>query len=729
MNDSHAKIQKWFVIAILVALAVFSRFYMLDQRPVAHDESLFAVFARDISIGVGYDYDPMLHGPLLLEVQALVFSIERQLNDLFSADFSAELRGKASMRSTVAVCGLLLFLALFLFKPWLKTYGLFFASALLLTSPTLLFYSRFLRNDVPFLLATMLFIGCLGRAFGRREAAYIFPAILSAALMACIKENTVFVLFTCACFTILLLVIDQISGKPIEQIYDWYKAGLFDHPELPLRRLAVSFALTAGLAVALLIFDVLFIMPIAPNAQLENLPGKLGIVFARKNLWMTLPFLFLCTWLIMNLLIGLFEERKGKSAFWHNTKALLSKNRYAVGAGIVGSILLAQFVFTIGFSKPDLLPTIASKTVAYWWQEHASQRLEGPYHYYWVRLIIYEAPLLLILFCSAATRLYKLQIPGIAALVIWFIVTAMLFMVNAQGNQIDELLSSGWAKILHMKTVEHLILACSLIWFALWLMIYSIVKSCERFHAFAICWSIISILCYSYAGEKVPWLVVHITLPLVILASYELKQFFRWLAGKPKYLTVFSSIILFILVSFNAWNCWRSVIMNFGNPYEIIVHNHTTLAVEAKAKEIRIAEKIIRQSENAAAIHTLVKGEAIWPLIWYLRDTKGVLMDDSLNAIDGFGIILRDLELDLPTSASLEIVPFREHWELHYMTDTLFPAAAESGSMNRLFNLLDCLPCYWQYFIRRKMSTLLEETPNSQKAIEEVEYLTMPFDP
>ncbi|HEX7975134.1 MAG TPA: 6-bladed beta-propeller, partial [Anaerolineales bacterium] len=42
--------------------------------------------------------------------------------------------------------------------------------------------------------------------------------------------------------------------------------------------------------------------------------------------------------------------------------------------------------------------------------------------------------------------------------------------------------------------------------------------------ALLIFWSITSIIAYSYAGEKMPWLTVHITLPMILLAAWSLGQ-------------------------------------------------------------------------------------------------------------------------------------------------------------------------------------------------------------
>jgi predicted membrane-bound mannosyltransferase len=50
--------------AVLVAVAVALRFLDLGDRPFHHDESQDAYFSWTFWKDGGYEYDPLLHGPL-----------------------------------------------------------------------------------------------------------------------------------------------------------------------------------------------------------------------------------------------------------------------------------------------------------------------------------------------------------------------------------------------------------------------------------------------------------------------------------------------------------------------------------------------------------------------------------------------------------------------------------------------------------------------------------------
>ena len=64
-----------------------------------------------------------------------------------------------------------------------------------------------------------------------------------------------------------------------------------------------------------------------------------------------------------------------------------------------------------------------------------------------------------------------------------------------------------------------------------------------------------SFLIYSYAGEKVPWIMIHILLPLVLLSADYLSRFLNYINnGKQNdaYRYVFYAIFL-LLVLYNIW--------------------------------------------------------------------------------------------------------------------------------------------------------------------------------
>lgn len=60
-------------IVVLIGLTLFSRFYILGERVMSHDEVNHVVPSYDLSIGKGYRHDPVTHGPVQFHLVALSY--------------------------------------------------------------------------------------------------------------------------------------------------------------------------------------------------------------------------------------------------------------------------------------------------------------------------------------------------------------------------------------------------------------------------------------------------------------------------------------------------------------------------------------------------------------------------------------------------------------------------------------------------------------------------------
>ena len=120
--------------AVILLLAVVTRFYGLGDRVISHDEINHVVPAFDFSQGRGYAYDPMSHGPLQYHMMAASYFF------FGDNDFTARIPAALFSVATVAI-------ALFLFRRYLGRTGALAAGLLFLISPYMLFYGRYTRNE------------------------------------------------------------------------------------------------------------------------------------------------------------------------------------------------------------------------------------------------------------------------------------------------------------------------------------------------------------------------------------------------------------------------------------------------------------------------------------------------------------------------------------------------------------------------------------------------------
>ena len=179
------------------------------DRPIHHDESLHALYGLYYYFDPSklfYKYDPMLHGPLLYHLMPWVFH--------FFDESLASLRFFPALFFTVFPIGITILLKEKLGKHFLVP------AALLLTSPSFIYWGNFLRHDSLVLLLLML----TGFAFYskfKRLSLIIF--LVALALQFCTKENAYIHLLFFLAFTLF----DFISTKESSLLKPLYKSGKY----------------------------------------------------------------------------------------------------------------------------------------------------------------------------------------------------------------------------------------------------------------------------------------------------------------------------------------------------------------------------------------------------------------------------------------------------------------------------------------------------------------------
>jgi uncharacterized protein (TIGR03663 family) len=164
----------WYTLAfvLIFAAAVFTRFYGLGDRVMSHDESLHTYYSWELFKGRGFVHTPMMHGPVLFHVTALMYFL------FGDNDFTARLYP--------AILGVLMVLFPLLFRRWLGRIGALLASFMILISPLLLYHHRYIREDTPSIFFTMVMVWATfmyldGPRHLRRKARWLY--IFSAALL------------------------------------------------------------------------------------------------------------------------------------------------------------------------------------------------------------------------------------------------------------------------------------------------------------------------------------------------------------------------------------------------------------------------------------------------------------------------------------------------------------------------------------------------------------------
>lgn len=159
----------------IFVLALFTRFWDIGNRGIHHDESLHAVYSRNLYIGPGYSHDPMMHGPLQFHVISFMYW-------LFGTS-------DATARFASAFCGIFVVMSPLFLRRQMGRWPAIIASFLLLVSPGVLYFSRMAREDSIFSAMEMLMLIGLWRFISMRKPADFFLFSAGLSLMFTIKET------------------------------------------------------------------------------------------------------------------------------------------------------------------------------------------------------------------------------------------------------------------------------------------------------------------------------------------------------------------------------------------------------------------------------------------------------------------------------------------------------------------------------------------------------------
>src|SRR4030042_6641433 len=61
------------IFAVILIIAIFTRFYLLEPRVMSHDETSHTYFSWLFYKGLGYAHDPVTHGPMQFHLVALSY--------------------------------------------------------------------------------------------------------------------------------------------------------------------------------------------------------------------------------------------------------------------------------------------------------------------------------------------------------------------------------------------------------------------------------------------------------------------------------------------------------------------------------------------------------------------------------------------------------------------------------------------------------------------------------
>jgi predicted membrane-bound mannosyltransferase/DNA-binding beta-propeller fold protein YncE len=542
------------IFAVIVILAIITRFYNLETRVMSHDESLHTYFSWLLYRGQGYQHTPMMHGPLQFHMIALSYFI------FGVSDFTARI--PAVLFSIATVC------MIWAWRDYLGRWGALITALLIVVSPYMLYYGRYVRNESYTGVAGLVMLYGILRYLEKGEKRYLYFVTVGALLHFLTKE-TAFIYAAQALIYLAVFFIAQITRKPWENNPGLYRAFVI---VLALAILLGAVGLGVGLAnrQAGTITGGETMAPANPTGGANPLaPASSGISPSEILLGLALVGIVVA---VVILFLGygwtnLLQERSFDLLILFGTfvlpmmtafpiKLLQSRLKIAIptdaasvnaldtrALGIIGAIVVLLFVISIAigmiwnrdwwkygalfwglftifyttvFTNAAGFFTGLIGSLGYWLVQQGVQRGSQPWYYYvLIQIPIYEF------------------LPAIGAIVaiIWG-----LLKLFRQNRVVAEIEPGSMAN--SSPAVDNL-----------------------RFRLFfplLTAWTIMVVASLSVAGERMPWLTYHMTWPMILLTGWALGQIVEALLARlaegrtGRAALSLIVVAIFILAAFNA---------------------------------------------------------------------------------------------------------------------------------------------------------------------------------
>lgn len=554
---------KYWEIASYAALfisAVILRFYNLGARAMHHDESLHGFFGYGHTKWLNdwawfgnadpYRHEPFMHGPFQ-------FIGSGTLMWLFGD-------GEYQARLLAAVMGTAMVVMPFLFRKQLGTFGALAAATFIAFSPTLVYYSRFTREDIYTAFWTLGIVIFMWRYLDTKQNKFLF---LLAGFMAgsfCTKETTY---MTIGAFTLF------VNYMMAMHIADAMRA---QDKNMTTLQYALRVALVFPIAWAVAVFwpfmenwraKYKLIEPPAV-ATLLVIMGTLAVPMYAAAAQIPLGE----TWQLRaggdNLSRIASEERE----FAYAVMTLLIGASITLGVlwrpklwAITAACFWVPFILlsTTFFSNGWGFFSVLWGSMDYWISQQDVARGNQPEYYYFVTIPVYE---FLTLGLSVAAIAYygirgsmsRAMFVGAGALLI----VALLAIEPFGPSWLQSFIRWEIAK----ASVLHVLIPFTIVIVGIMLL------PMEQLNRFLIFWVLVTAFSLTVASEKMPWLNVHIAVAMCVLggklvgdvlANSDLKAdlpkleriapFFYAGAASALSIVVFVIVGPFSIASFGAW--------------------------------------------------------------------------------------------------------------------------------------------------------------------------------
>ncbi len=604
----------WIPFWGVILLGAILRFWALGDKPLHHDESLHAYYSLGLMHNMehwlwcvnpppqGYScyiYTPLLHGPFQFHFIALVYKISQLLG---APDNGVN---TTTVRILAATLGTAIVALPFFLRDYLGKVGAWLACFLLAVSPSMVYFSRFAREDIYMAFFTLVMVVGVARYVHTHKMRWLVIAAAGFAFSYATKEATFLTVLVFGSFLGALIAWELGLKVPLRSRINREPSFVALLPKTFAPVTLLAYIVIAGVAAKFLFAWIKSISLYITNPN--NVTAANNYVQGLKdNTVAIVP--------VVGLLLGafvlvlLYREMKGKVA--------VPERRG-----------LAKHV------DPQRQPLLDAILTMPWT--------------HWFFALLCAWTIFLVLFTVMFTNVRGGIGDGIWQGLYYWLQQQQV----ARGNQ------PWYYYLMLIPLYEQIGVVFGLIG-----IVRSIVQP-TRFRLFLVYWFVGNLVLYSWAAEKMPWLMIHITLPMLLLAAVGLEpavvtciSFVRNLfarsasqreqvssnenngyehgfpQARPK-VGVFATCISFVGVIMAALlllptlhNMYEVAYVHPADgPHEMMVYVQTTTDVNTVMSKVDALDQKMFGGKHQMLIG--LTSDATWPYAWYVRDYPNVCFD------------------------------------------------------------------------------------------------------
>ncbi|HEX9036857.1 MAG TPA: flippase activity-associated protein Agl23 [Ktedonobacterales bacterium] len=617
--------EQWAWFAVLL-LAGALRFWDLGGKALHHDESMHAfyslLFARDPS---SYAYNPLLHGPFQFHAEGFMFMLLLAAESIFRAGAAGSHPwiNDATARIVPALFGLGIVALPIGLRRELTRSGALIAGFLLAISPSYVYFSRFLREDIYFNFFMFAMVVCAVRFATSRRMLWLTLTAAATILAYATFEGIFLTLLIFIGFLVVVLV-----WEFAEILAPRFPVELSAIQKLLFTRAILFVALTGVCAIAASwalhtmrdLSTYITTHPTQSDANVALLEQRTVSFLLYLSIALALVVIIALVWQIAR--DNELYDRKLRSAdFSELEESVEPMSEDATGRASMS--LAKRIEYVIG--APGRCAT------------RMRSRLDSD-----------RQPLLNLLLGVSWTQWF------VAFVTAWMIFVALFWEFPGAGRTIGQGFEEGighgvWQGLYYWLQQQDVARGGQPVYYYFLLIplyeqlavvlgiagvVYSIVRP-NRFRLFLVWWFLGSLAIYSWAGEKMPWLSIHILLPLMLLAAIAINRALQgtlafarklragvpaggaidWLSGSSVAGIALTVLLLIPMIH-------SMVVLTYkdpsNGPLEMMVYVQTTQDVDTVMAKIAQADQNLYGGKHQLKL-VVGQGEE-WPMYWYLRD-------------------------------------------------------------------------------------------------------------